>query len=161
MKFKVKFDIFSEAEHIFNEGRFETENLYEGIPIPFNAFVEDEDGRPIGHIDGYLLDNDPDFFYKCDNESGDIAAIAEAICNEDGMVDMLEEDDKVFILDRIVIEESHSGLGIGSNIMKNLPYILLNQLECFTTVFLCASDFETAGKFGFESQEYKEMVQTS
>ena len=154
MNYTVKFDVPSEMEHTFNEGKYEVRDLYESIPLPVIAYIEDEKCQQIGEIKGYFLYNTPDFLYKCDNESGDIAVIAEGICDENEMVDMLEEDAGVFILDNLLIFESHSGLGIGSSIMKNLPHMVNNQFNLVNAIFLCASDFTNDS--GFDSQEYKE-----
>ena len=70
-KFSIKFDF-----------PIRNENLYKSIPMPVSANIEDQKHRYVGEIEGYFLYNDDDFFYKCDNESGDCLKIAEAICEE-------------------------------------------------------------------------------
>ena len=54
------------------------------------------------------------------------------------------------------VEESYRGKGIGSSVVKKLIYMMNYQFGSGKTLFLCASDFETAHDYGFDSREYKE-----
>lgn len=62
---------------------------------------------------------------------------------------------KIFILDHIELDEKYRHKGIGSDLIKNLPNMLRYQFDYGSNIFLCASDFESAKKYGFESDEYK------
>ena len=156
MNFSVSFNIFNEVEHLFDGGKYEVEEIYKRLPIPVDACIKDEEDQSLGMIKGYLLYNDCTFSDKCDNQSGDCSAIAEAICDKKGAVDGLDEYTGVFILDRIIIHEPNRGLGIGSAIMKNLLSIVQNQFYSMGAVVFYVSDFESQKEFGVESQEYKD-----
>ena len=47
------------------------------------------------------------------------------------------------------------GKGIGTDVMKNLPKMLQYQFDVGYTIFLCARDYISAQKHGFDSLQYK------
>ena len=65
------------------------------------------------------------------------------------------EHDCIYILDKITINKEYRNQGIGSAIIKNLLKMIRYQFGEGSTIFLCASDYETAEQYGFESDEYE------
>ena len=62
----------------------------------------------------------------------------------------------VYVLDQITIDKEFRNRGIGSVIIKNLLQMINYQFGGRgSTVFLCASDYEAAAQYGFESSEYE------
>jgi len=55
--FNIEFFIPSGIKHMFYEGEYEVMELYDGIPLPVSANIEDENCQPIGSIRGYFLKN--------------------------------------------------------------------------------------------------------
>ena len=114
----------------------------------------------VGQIVGFELYNDESAYSKLDEISGDCAKIAEVICDDmgyikDEYINEMASFENVFILDNITIEVDFRGKGIGESILKNLSKMLEVQFGCGENIFLCASDFNSAKEFGFESDEYK------
>ncbi|MEG1862732.1 MAG: hypothetical protein RR198_03905, partial [Oscillospiraceae bacterium] len=62
---------------------------------------------------------------------------------------------QIFILDKIEINEKFRHKGIGSSVLKNLPQMLQYQFDAGYTIFLNASDYESASCYGFDSMQYK------
>lgn len=163
MNFDLKLEQKNRIMFAFNDNEFSVIDVDEGEPtlIYGDIIVDDE---KIGHLLGYALINDDEFFYKCDNASGDCQVIASAICGKRGSVRKKylskgSEYEPIFILDQIEIEKSYRGKGIGSSIIKNLPKLLLYQFGYGSNIFLCASDYESADEYDFDSSEFKDGCQ--
>jgi len=108
--------------------------------------------------------NDRNFYYRCDAVSGDYEVIAAAVCNRDGSVNkryVSKENPwgQIFLLDKIEIQEKYQNLGVGSTIIEFLPKMLIHQFDWLTGIFFCASDYSSAHKYGFDSEEYKQGCQ--
>lgn len=144
-------------------------HFYDGEYSPYDDLEEEPsqicgeiliDGKSIGSIQLYELMNDETFRDQCDAVHGDLEAVASAVCGKSGAVlkKYLSEEseyDYIYILDEIRIDEEYRNCGIGSIVIKNLFKMLNYQFDSGSTIFLCASDFESAAKYGFESEEYK------
>ena len=145
----------------FVEGECSPVDLVDGEPHKIFGTIKDEDGREIGDFNLYELDNDCEFYDKCDTVSGDVEVVAATICGKRGSVlkkyiPDFTYFDTILILDRITIKEKYRGKGIGSSIVKSLAYTMKYQFGSGKAIFLCASDYESADKYGFDSEEYKE-----
>lgn len=158
MDFDVKLRKHDGISFLFTDDDFEPfdRTFDEPVIISGEIFVDD---KCIGIIDGYCLYNDEAFYSKCENLSGDSEVIASVICGDDGCVlDKYLNDvgdcDEIFILDKIQIDEKYRNKGIGGAILKNLSKMLRYQFDCGSNIFLCASSFEKAQDFGFDSKEY-------
>ena len=158
MHYTVEFHREPSCYFAFENGEYTVYNTYEYDPISIAGTITVDD-KKIGFLQIYELDNDYTFYSKCDGFSNDCATIAETICSEEGNV--LKEHlpkgaryDVIYILDQIVINEEYRGQGIGSGIVKNLLQMLRCQYDQGCAIFLCASDFEVAAKYGFKSNEY-------
>lgn len=106
------------------------------------------------------MPNDTLFYERCDAVSGDCNVIASCICGKSGAVlkKYLKDEFKfsnIYILDNITINKEYRNHGIGSTIIKNLFKRLIYQFGSASTIFLCASDFESAKLYGFDSENYK------
>lgn len=144
-------------------------HFYDGEYSPYDDLEEEPsqicgeiliDGKSIGSIRLYELMNDETFRDQCDAVHGDLEAVASAVCGKSGAVlkKYLSEEseyDYIYILDEIRIDEEYRNCGIGSIVIKNLFKMLNYQFDSGSTIFLCASDFESAAKYGFESDEYE------
>ena len=64
--------------------------------------------------------------------------------------------DTILILDKIEINKNFRGKGIGSSVIRKLLYMMNYQFDSGKAIFLCASDYESASKYGFDSEEYIE-----
>ena len=118
------------------------------------------DGHVIGKFRLYEFDNDNDFYYKCDEISADCESIASTICGKKGNVlkkylPNISIIDTIMILDKIEIKKEFRGLGIGSDVLKNMLKMINYQFDCGKVIFLCASAFELAEQFGQNSDEHK------
>lgn len=117
------------------------------------------DDKKIGSICLYELYNEGDVLDQCDSVSGDCDAIAAAICGKSGRIlsrylSGESQCEPVYILDRIEISKEYRNRGIGSTIIKNLLNMLNYQYGYGRTLFLCASDYESLARYGFDSDEY-------
>ena len=143
------------------DGECSPVDLVDGEPYKIFGTIKDDVGREIGDFNLYELYNDCEFYDKCDAMSGDIEVIAATICGKRGNV--LKKYipdatyfDTILILDKITIKKEYRGKGIGSSVVKSLAYMMKYQFGSGKAIFLCASDYEAADKYGFDSDEYKE-----
>lgn len=93
--------------------------------------------------------------------SGDCEVIASSICGKRGNVlkkhiPDISDFDTILILDKIEINKNFRRNGIGSGIIRKLIYMMHYQFGSGKAIFLCASDYESADKYGFDSEEYRE-----
>ena len=142
------------------DGECSPTDLLNGDPYQIYGTIKD-DGYEIGNFNLYELENDSSFYDKCDAMSGDIEVVAFAICGKRGNVLKKYIPDATFfdtilILDKITIKREYRGQGIGSSVVRNLLNMINYQFDSGKALFLCASDFESADKYGFDSEEYKE-----
>lgn len=158
MEFEVVFEKCNPICYNFIDERYEIyDSTEEQLPIiRGDIMINDENIGYITLLEFCDIDN---FYELCDIFSGDSEAIACAVCNKSGRISQKFLPNKstcksVCILDKIVIEEKFRGMGIGSIITKNIFSIIRNQFGA-SVIFLNASDFESANKYGFESLEYK------
>lgn len=163
MEFEVKMELNHHIDYWFKNGGYSAYASDEDEPISVMGTISIDDEK-IGWFVGYELYNDRNFYITCDDVSGDLETIATTICNKTGAVSkkyLTDEADyeKIFILDHIEIDEKYRNKGIGSDIIKNLPKMLRYQFDYGANIFLCASDFESAQKYGFDSEEYKNGCQ--
>ena len=159
--FTVELNKCNDVSFDFYDNECSPTDLVDGEPYQIFGTIEDEAGHEIGNFNLYELDNDCNFYNKCDAMSGDIEVVASAICGKRGNVlrkyiPDLSCFDTILILDKIKIKKKYRGKGIGSSVVKKLIYMMNYQFCSGKTLFLCASDFETANEFGFDSREYKE-----
>ena len=160
MDFEIRLERINSIVHNFRDGNHEPYDLAEDEPsvICGNICIEDES---IGSIRLYELCNDKNFFSLLDSVDEDCSIIARVICGKSGAVlkkylSGESEYDPVYILDQIAIDREFRNRGIGSVIIKNLLKMINYQFGRGSTVFLCASDYESAEQYGFESSEYEE-----
>ena len=158
MDFEVILERRNSVIHNFYDGEYQP---YDDIEDPAQICGEIIiDNKCIGSIRLYELYNDDRFRDRCDSVHGDVETVASAICGKSGAVlkKYLSEEsayDYIYILDEIRIDKEYRNCGIGSVVIKNLFKMLNYQFDSGSTIFLCASDFESAAKYGFESEEYK------
>lgn len=160
MNFTVTLDRTNPITYEFDEDQFEIFDDSEDEPISVfgEIFI---DGNKIGELTLYEMNNDREFFELCDARSGDCSTIAKAICGKSGAVlkKYLAKESKyepIYILDNIKIDREYRGQGIGAAVVKNLLKMITYQFGQASTLFLCASDFEAADQYGFDSVEYEE-----
>ncbi len=163
MEFDVKMELDYHVDYWFKNGKYDTHESDEDEPATVIGTISIED-KKIGCFLGYELYNDRNFYITCDDFSADLESIASVICDESGKVSekyLTDEADyeKIFILDHIEINKKYRNKGIGSDIIKNLSRMLHYQFDYGSNIFLCASDFESAKEYGFDSNEYKEGCQ--
>lgn len=158
MEFEVVFEKCNPICCNFADGQYEIHDSSEDeLPIIHgNIILNDENIGYITLLEFCDIDN---FYELCDIFSGDSEAIACAVCNKSGKISRRFLPDKstcksVCILDKIVIEDRFRGMGIGAIIINNIFNIIHNKFGV-SVIFLNASDFESANKYGFESLEYK------
>ena len=118
------------------------------------------DGKNIGSLCLYELYNEGNGPDQCDSVSADCGVIAAAICGKSGRIlsrylSGKTQCEPVYILDQIEISNEYRNRGIGSTIIKNLLNMLNYQYGSGRTLFLCASDYESSSRYGFDSDEYK------
>ena len=160
MDFEIRLERLNSIVHNFCDGHYEPYDSAEDEPSVICSKICIE-GENIGSIRLYELYNDKNFFSFLDSVSGDCSVIACVICGKSGAVlkkylSDESEYDLVYVLDQITIDKKFRNCGIGSVIIKNLLKMINYQFGRGSTVFLCASDYETAKQYGFESSEYKE-----
>ena len=160
MDFEITLRLNDYVIYFFDNEEFSAYDAEKDGPISIRGDIT-VDGNIIGNLEGYQLYNNTGFFTLCDMVSSDCEAIASTICDETGAVRrkyLVYESgyDKIFILDKIEIDEHYRNKGIGSAIIKKLSKMLRYQFDFGSNIFLCASDYESAKKFGFKSKEYKE-----
>ena len=157
MVYDVQFERQNTLFFNFEEGKCQPED-FDDEPAVITGQITSND-KKIGFIRLYELDNDNSFYYRCDNASDDCEVIARSICGKRGAVFKKylppnSEYESILILDQIEIDKEYRNLGIGSEIVKNLLYMINYQFGYGCTIFLCASDYESAKKCGFDSEEY-------
>lgn len=160
MEFIVKFRLNDKIFFGFGENGFNVYDEQEDEPELIAGEIMTDEGEEIGSLRGYKLYNDEDFFYKCDNVSGDCQELAENICAPDGTVSdkyisAKNDFEEIFILDSIKIKEEYRNKGVASAVIKKLPKMLRYQFDCGSVIFLYASDYEAKNKFGIDSEQYK------
>ena len=163
MDFTVTFERTNRVTYDFDGDQFKAFDDSEEEPVPIlgEIFADDE---KMGELVLYGLHNDTDFFDQCDALHGDFAVIAAAICGKSGAVlkkyvPDISQYESIYILDNITINKEYRGHGIGSAIVKNLLKMITYQFGDASVLFLCASDFESAKEYGFDSREYKAGTQ--
>lgn len=159
--FAVELNKCNDVSFDFYDNKCSPIDLVDGEPYQIFGMIKDKDGHEIGSFNLYELDNDCNFHDKCDVVSGDIEVVASAICGKRGnvlrkYVPEAADFDTILILDKITIKKEYRGKGIGSSVVKKLIYMMNYQFGSGKTLFLCASDFETAHEYGFDSIKYKE-----
>ena len=159
MDFYVKLEKSNSITHHFYDGEYNPYDDLEEEPSKIwgEIFI---DNKSIGSIRLYELVNDEYFRDKCDSVHGDVAIVASVVCGKSGSVlkkylSKESEYDYIYILDEIIINKEYRNCGIGSTVINNLFKMLNYQFDSGSTIFLCASDFETAAKYGFESEKYE------
>ena len=135
-------------------------DLLQGEPSHIIGKINDNCGNRIGKLFLYELYNDSNFWNKCDMISGDCEVIASSICGKRGNISKkyipnVFSYETVLILDKIEINENFRGKGIGSSVLRKLLYMINYQFDSGKAIFLCASDYESADKYGFDSVEYR------
>jgi GNAT superfamily N-acetyltransferase len=163
MDFTVTFERTNQVTYDFDGDQFKAvgDSEEEPVPIVGKVFIDDD---KIGQLLLYELYNDTDFFVQCDALHSDFAVIAAAICGKSGAVlkkyvPDISQYESIYILDNITINKEYRGHGIGSAIVKNLLKMITYQFGDASVLFLCASDFESAKEYGFDSREYKAGTQ--
>ncbi len=159
MDFYVKFERINTVTHHFIDCEYSPYDDIEEEPSQICGEIL-IDSKSIGGIRLYELMNDETFRDQCDSVHGDLEAVASAVCGKSGAVlkKYLSEEseyDYIYILDEIKIDKEYRNCGIGSIVIKNLFKMLNYQFDRGSTIFLCASDFESAEQYGFESDEYE------
>lgn len=159
MNFTLELERSNDVYFSFEDGEYFPIDLCEDEPpcIRGSICVDDEE---IGRLNLYELYNGCGLLDMCDAVSGDCETIAAVICDDDGKIlDKYLPDEylyeTVLILDHISLDAQYRGKGIGSDIVKNLIHIVRYQFDTGSTIFLCASDYEAATKYGFDSPEYE------
>lgn len=159
MNFSVILERKDSVTYEFEDGQFVPSDADEWEPsLIYGEILIDDD--KIGQFTIYELYNDTNFFDHCDNFSGDLSAVAGAICGKSGAILKKYLSNKhgynfVYILDKITIDKEYRNQGIGSTIIKNLLKMTKYQFGEEATIFLCASPYEIAHQYGFKSEEYK------
>ena len=161
MEFSVEFNRSNDICFDFNDNECSPVDLLDDKPYHIIGKIMDDCGNQIGNFFLYELDNDNSFWYKCDAVSGDCEAIASVVCGKRGNVlkkylPNISDFDTILILDKIEIHKNFRGKGIGSSVIRKLLYMMNYQFESGKAIFLCASDYESAKKYGFDSAEYRE-----
>lgn len=161
MYFTVELNKCNDVSFDFHNNECSPTDLVGDEPYQIWGTIKDEDGHEIGDFNLYELDNDCNFYDKCDAMSGDIEVVASAICGKRGKVlgkyvPDATDFDTILILDKITIKKNYRRKGIGASVIKKLLYMMNYQFGSGKILFLCASDFETANEYGFDSIEYKE-----
>lgn len=160
---KMDYEVILERNHLvcyhFTDGNYYPTDSSEEEPVAILGKILIGDKR-IGSICLYELYNEGDVFDQCDSVSADCANIAEAICGKSGRIlsrylSGESQYEPVYILDQIEISKEYRNQGIGSTIIKNLLNMLNYQYGYGRTLFLCASDYESSARYGFDSDEYK------
>lgn len=156
MDFDIQFDIDKKITFSFCENKFEIfdcEEKEDLTTIYGQICVND---NQVGKIIGYIVQDNQNFFDRCDAVSGDLCAIANAVCNKDGSVSKkylsnnCKDFEPIFILDKIEVDNKYRNKGIASNILKNLSKMLKYQFDFGSTIFLCASDYENLKNSNYE-----------
>ena len=161
MDFTVELNRCNDVCFNFYDNECSPVDLVDDEPYQIYGTIKDEDGHEIGDFNLYELDNDCNFYDKCDAVSGDIEVVASTICGKRGnvlkkFIPDTTDFDAILILDKITIKKEYRGKGIGSSVIKKLTYMMNYQFGIGKVIFLCASDFESANEYGFDSVEYKE-----
>ncbi len=161
MYYSVKFERESTCYFTFEDSKCIPTDSYEYEPAKIFGTITNFDEKTIGTLDIYEFENDFDFFNKCDALSDDCFTIAENICSKQGNIlkkylPKNLEYNTIFILDKISIDSEYRGKGIGTNVIKHLLQMLNYQLGYGCAIFLCASEYESAEKYGFDSKEYSD-----
>ncbi len=161
MDFMVELDRSNDVCFNFNNNDCSPVDLLDGEPYRIMGEIKDDCGNQIGCLSLYEFDNDDRFWYKCDMISGDCEIIASYVCGKRGnilkkFIPNVLGFETVLILDKIEINKNFRGKGIGSSVIRNLLYMMNYQFDSGKAIFLCASDYESAAKYGFDSEEYRE-----
>ena len=161
MEFTVELNRCNDVCFDFIDGEYSPVDLLDGDPYQIYGTIKDDNGYEIGDFNLYELEDDCSFYDKCDAMSGDIEVVAATICGKRGNVLKKYIPDSIYfdtimILDKITIKRECRGLGIGSSVVKNLLQMINYQFGSGKALFLCASAFELANEYGFDSKEYKE-----
>lgn len=101
------------------------------------------------HGEELSCDEEYTFFDACDMIDQTMCNFAEAITNEEGMIDsdICREWDKIVYLDRIYIESEYRGYGIGTYIINNLLNLFWHYLNFgFNIIILEPVPQETSEK---------------
>lgn len=160
MNYSVQLERCSNVIFSFDDEECTPIDMYNEEPNSIDGRIS-LNNEYIGFFRVYELYNDCGFFDRCDAVSEDCKIIASTICGKSGKVlkkylPDAAEYDAILILDQIEINEKYRGMGIGSNVVKNLLYMIKYQLDSGCAIFLCASDYEAAKKYGFDSDEYRD-----
>lgn len=158
MGIQVTFERHDETFFYFDKGALHY--FYNDEEAPMITGNIQYKGSSVGFIHLYELNNDNTFYDRCDATSGDCEAVASAICGSGGAVKRQylsgeKRHDKIYILDHIRIQPKYRNNGIGTTVIKNLLRMLQIQFHEGKTLFLFASDFESAAEKDFDSEEYK------
>ena len=161
MDFTVELDKSNDVCFNFNNNECSPVDLLDEEPYHITGEIKDDCENQIGYLSLYEFDNDNSFWDKCDLISGDCAIIASTVCGKRGnilkkYIPNVLGFETVLILDKIEINQNFRGNGIGSSVIRNLLYMMNYQFDNGKAIFLCASDYESADKYGFDSEEYRE-----
>lgn len=155
MDFSITIEKEGNIVHGFYNGSYEPLDIFEERMQMIRCSINIDDNT-IGYIYLYDASDMENFYNKCDSHSEDCAKIANVICSESYLIRYLSDQfEPVYILDRIYIDKRFRNRGIGSTIIKNLFDMLYYEFGIPATIILYASDYESAGKYGFGSEEYK------
>ena len=159
MDFEVTLERNNLVRHQFTDGNYSPTDWFDEEPLAINGEILIDD-KKIGSICLYELYNEGDVQDRCDSVGGACEAIAAAICGKPGRIlsrylSGASQYEPVYILDQIEINKEYRNQGIGSTVIKNLLN-MLNYQYCYgRTLFLCASDYESSSRYGFDSDGYK------
>jgi GNAT superfamily N-acetyltransferase len=161
MNFTVELNRCNDVCFDFYDDECSPVDLLDGEPYRISGAIKDDGGNQIGNFFLYELDNDSSFWDKCDIISGDCEIIASTVCGERGKIlkkyiPTVSEFETVLVLDKIEINKNFRGNGIGTSVIRKLLYMMNYQFDSCKAIFLCASDYESADKYGFDSEEYRE-----
>lgn len=159
MNFEVTLERNNSVCHQFTDGCYSPTDWFDEEPVAINGEILIDD-KKIGSILLYDLYNKGNVIDQCDTLSADCEAIAAAICGKSGRIlsrylSGESQYEPVYILDQIKINKEYRNQGIGSTVIKNLLNMLNYQYGYGRSLFLCASDYESSSRHGFDSVEYK------
>lgn len=158
MDYKVTLERNNLISHQFTDNRYYPTDLSDEELAVIHGEILIGD-KKIGSICLYELYNEGNVPHQCDSVSADCGVIATAICGMSGRIlsrylSGETQYEPVYILDQIEISKEYRNQGIGSTIIKNLLNMLNYQYGYGQTLFLCASDYESSARYGFDSDEY-------
>ena len=139
--------------------------LYDNYVMPYAAPVYLtitgeilKDDVVIGRLTMYELDGNIELQNMCLQIPGDIAVIADVVCDRNGKIKY--DLDKFVILDQIYIEPEYRNQGYGSEIMRKLT-VMLNDAynHSIDAILLYASIFDVEEYFSAPIGKFEQDVE--